>query len=412
MHNFKAGVTGVTISLIFVFAISCDDPTPQSIADAAGDNDGSERTDLTSDTEDTSSNSKGCHTLESLTVDKLVCDSSDSLKNVNWGEENFGTFRIPDDALSTKLPYSADELRNFYGEDVENGLSFGFNESHKLTGADVAYVEAGNDVTIHIAAVHDRKSYNTSTAIITTLLNFQGVQAEYENYNGPRTEIKEQSKGTSVRFPITEDVEQYDITIPAEEFAGPGRYSIGVTLSGVGEPNTGEFEQEFVVFYGGCRPMTLKCAEQGEVERRNEVETEMAELTAVDTFLYPNSGQTNWDPPENVVAAPGERLSFSFSTTIDNLSHTAVFVPLLDDVPQDQIIHMHLPSEPADLEPGKFVVGGRSQFELTAPEEPGTYRLELAQHVNPVISRKEAEGIGIGSLTFGLGSNSLTIEVQ
>jgi hypothetical protein len=410
MNSQTVNITLVALALSLFGFVGCDDPSGDGPSDSSTSHDsqGDRETSGDSDINQTT----GCKNLSHVSVADLLCTGDDEAGTVDYRESNFGRFEIPEESESTPLPVSESRLREVYGNDVEDGMTYGFNREHAIKDPETAYIPSGRDVRLHLAALHDREAYDTSTAKITVLLNFKAVEAKLTNYTADRGTLSAEKEGTTVEFQIDEDIEQYDITIPAEEFDGPGRYSIGVTLSGLGKPNTGEFSREFIVFYGGCSPSPIKCAADGEVERQNSAEKTIAEKTRVDTYLYPSDFSSDWNPSETIVAEPGESLHFTFSTEINNIAHTAAFVPLIDGYPTDRLFHIHIPKEPEDLERGVFVVGGRTEFQIQAPTEPGEYRLEFAQHVNPVLTTAEEKEIGIDTFSFGLGSNNQTIEVR
>jgi hypothetical protein len=353
----------------------------------------------------------GCNQISRLEKSDLFCDG-DLGVTVPYSQE-FGAFSIPEDTLAEGMPISGEEAREFYGSDVEDGQSFGFNESIAATSHDVGYVEFGSDVKFHFLAVHDREAYDSSRAQMTTLLNLEPVDAKYENYNSDRSVLEHETVGDSAIFPIDSDIEQYDVTIPSDAFDEPGRYSIAFSFSGKGRPNTAEYHREFTVFYGGCTPQPMPCfAEAGEASEKNEDEIKLTRNLFLNTFIYPAGKYASADPTEPLRVESGEKVTFDYSTDLQSSDFTAALVPLIDGTPVGEPHLWYFPEKPEDFEPNFQPVAGRGSFEIEMPEEPGKYVVGTAQNINPIFTQEEAETIGIRAVTFDFGSNDIEVIVE
>lgn len=309
------------------------------------------------------------------------------------------------------MPKSAKELREFSGPSVKSTSAAGFNDMHVIDGAGVAYVESGDDVLIHLARLHKADNFESSRAIITVLQDYRETKAILKNLSPNRESIEHSVSGTAATFPINDTIEQYDIRVPATSFGSPGRYTIQLNLSGTGVPNTQEYSREFVVFYGGCEPERLSCADVETVREPNAREKRILRDVAVDTVIYrSDSGDTKLREPTPI--SPGEQVEFRFSTLVRDKDEYVVFVPLLDGKPVHDPIHQFLPGKKESYGSQFPPISDSEEFEVKFPTESGIYRVELAQFQSAYLTGQEAESLGLSTVPFKLGSNSLRFSVE
>ncbi len=289
----------------------------------------------------------------------------------------------------------------------------------------------GDDVILHVYAANLPRE--DSRFSITVLVDYQPVVAEFSYWRQDRGGLIDESRGTGFAHELVDELAIVDIVIPAENFEEGKLHEIGLAVNWPlhREIHYGDETRRFPLFYGGWQePEDLPCSTKPAAETPNRFEADVLEPSRgpnhVGIFVDPMP-TARTAHLHRFEAAPGEVVQV-YATLFPRLDvepdRVIVALPLLDGKPAGEArwLGQSGAEEIASIDSVfthiEQTVNMRYAFEVTMPEEPGTYDLQVMTWADPYVRWRsiDAEPVyGFMNVTNGdhrAGSNVITFEVE
>jgi hypothetical protein len=348
------------------------DDTPSDVADGSGEvHDSSDRPDTSN-----------------ALYDPALWMRDNSCTGETTFPSDFGEFENPpppDDYTPTK---TYDDWIASRGELPLQGFSFGVDP--KLMPRDQRpfelFAEPGTDIQLFITHVNnytdeELESFRHTT---TVLVDYEPVEATYQRWSPNRETMVDEVVSTGFHFDVTEKVEIIEITIPASAFPESRTYEIALaseTTTTVRRSVGKNFR--FALFNGGCDRPTRPCHEPALSDEATEFEQRLFRRISDDVASIFFEGISNRDELRSTIdVQPGETRRIFVSLYSNGFEEREMVLrPLLNGKPLDHtwwVTHGNRTGEGQS----KYI-DARKSFEVTFPEEPGIYEVQVASWLDP-----------------------------
>ena len=344
------------------------------------------------------------------------------------GEETYppanDTFAMPNgQAASDPIKTRADVVQDLGGRLREEEQGFGLFVDPALKPDDpevfAIYAQPGTDVKIYLYAINNYEDLSSYRLNLTVMVDYEPVQARYVRWNPDRTQQWSDTKETGISFPIRSDVEIIDITLPGELFSERRMHEIALYTQATtteGGPN-GE-ARRFALYNGGYDRPSRPCAEPRLGTEAVGIERYIiaAERTDHLAALFVGGVESRQALRDVIAVAPGETRQFYLSVYRDDFyegPNPTVLVPLLNGEPIGPTWWV-TQGEDNDSS-GWDTIDARKTFEVTFPDEPGIYEVEVASWEDPYQLYRNRNGTRVRGVSNGSGltegSNALRFRV-
>ncbi|QDG50856.1 hypothetical protein FIV42_08960 [Persicimonas caeni] len=236
------------------------------------------------------------------------------------------------------------------------------------------------------------------------MVDYEPVQATYARWKPDRSEKLLETTATGINFDIDSDFEILDVTIPASAFPDRRMYEISVSFN-VTVPRGGRTGEayRFALFNGGYDRPSRPCAEPRLDIPWSDWERQMYLYAAsmnIGPLFY--DGITDaLDTQSLIDVEPGEtrRMYFSALSTSDQQGgKPTVLVPLFEGEPMGPVWWITQGNARGDY---RTRVDARKSFEVTFPEEPGIYVVQVATWEDPYLYWRDRDGTRNDDVSFG-----------
>lgn len=266
------------------------------------------------------------------------------------------------------------------------------------------YAEPGTDVPIHVYSLNDVSDFSAMRLSVTVMVDYEPVVATYVRWNSDRTEKRSQKAAKGIVYDIDSDFEVIDITIPSSTFSERRMYEVSVSFNVTtydGAP--WGHSQRYALFYGGYSRPARPCAESRLDIPWSDWEKKLYNYSTVDDLgpLFYDGITSALDVQSVIDVEPGEtrRMYFSaLSTAAQEGGKPTVLVPLFDGEPMGPVWWITQGNARGDY---RTRVDARKSFEVTFPEEPGIYVVQVATWEDPYLYWRERDGTRNDDVSFG-----------
>jgi hypothetical protein len=282
------------------------------------------------------------------------------------------------------------------------------------------YTDPGTDVTLHVYVINDYtpEELESFRLMLTTMVDYESVEARYERWNPERTERWLDTNATGINVPIRSDVEIIDVTIPGEVFAEERMYEIALSFETTTTERApfGE-SQRFALYNGGYNRPKHPCAEPRLDDVMTPIEERLRTRIAGDIgILFFEGIESREDLRRTIPVEPGATKEFYLSVFRESVQYEAkptVMIPLMNGQPIGPTWWVTQGGDPEGTYRLRF--DARKTFEVTFPQEPGIYEIQAASWIDPFKIYRERDGTVHRDISDGGGikqnSNALRFEV-
>jgi hypothetical protein len=247
------------------------------------------------------------------------------------------------------------------------------------------------------------------------LVDYQPVDATITHWDDDREQELAETVGSGMNVPNDSIVDIFDITIPASHFTEDRMYevSISFTMSTLEHRPIGS-SKRFALYYNGYDRPSRPCAIPSLNEPSDGTEHQLfGRIGTNDTILFTEDFEEIHDVRDLLEVEPGETkrfyaTTFSFAYPLEKVQY---YVPTLNGEPVGNGWYVKTPArEP----PQRSLIDSRRSFEVTFPDEPGIYEVQIANWMDPfeIWRTREGEEVeGIRSPHSGANSNVLRFRV-
>jgi hypothetical protein len=268
------------------------------------------------------------------------------------------------------------------------------------------YAQPGTDVPIHIYSINDAdepEDFEPYSLNVTVMVDYAPVEATYERWSPDRTQKLLETTATGINVDLESDFEILDVTIPAAVFAERRMYEISVSynLTTYDGRSNGE-SRRFALFNGGYDRPSRPCAEPKIDVPWSDWEKTLYNRGTVDDLgpLFYEGITSELDIQSLVDVEPGEtrRMFFSVLQTSSQAGgKPTVLVPLFDGEPMGPVWWVKQGGE----DNYRVRVNARKSFEVTFPEEPGVYVVQVATWEDPYLYWRTRDGVRNEDVSLG-----------
>ncbi|QDG51974.1 hypothetical protein FIV42_14870 [Persicimonas caeni] len=314
-------------------------------------------------------------------------------------------FSLPTDAVTQQRPkITRQEFIDELGFTPGMALSIRPGEAVYPNGVRAynLYGEPGTDVPIHVYSFNDADDFSPYRLSVTVMVDYAPVEATYERWNPNRSQKLMETTATGVNFGLESDFEILDVTIPAEVFTERRMYEISVSYNITSADGVrGGESRRYALFNGGYSRPWRPCAEPRLGVPRSDWE-ELLYIRGTSSDLGPlffEGITSELDTQEIIEVEPGEtrRMFFSVLRTADPPEgKPTVLVPMLDAEPLGPVWWVTQGGDEY-----RTIVDARKSFEVTFPEEPGVYVVQVATWEDPYVFWKTRDGVEVDGVSFG-----------
>lgn len=277
---------------------------------------------------------------------------------------------------------------------------------------DRLYARSLEDVRIYFASLHSASSFENSKLTLTLLVDYRPVDVVFEHLSEDRNRVIERSVGSGAQFPIDEDVEIVDITLPAEEIARDGVHDLGIAYRF--ETPIEEYASAYPIrlFRAGYERPLHPCFPMGKIGSTLEAVKKIVSSDGpFDAFVYPSSGFAKYEDLHSLKASPGESVEIRWVLEGFRTDYhmPMVLVPLLNGKALDwrEFVIAH------SVDVGIAPTTAKGTLDLELPHKPGVYELHLGTWTSPFLLPDDRPGRGIRMRDHNrYGSNVLEFHVE
>jgi hypothetical protein len=278
------------------------------------------------------------------------------------------------------------------------------------------FANPDTDVTLYLYAVNNYEDLSSFRLNVVVMVDYEPVEASYVRWSPDRTQKLMEVETTGLNFPITSDVEIVDITIPGSVFPEERMYEVSLSMetSTIERRPVGR-SQRFALFNGGYNRPSRPCVEPRLGERSTSIERQVEPRISDDVAaLFFDGIIEGADVDQLNDVRPGETRRMYLSVIrSDADSKPTVLVPLLDGKPLDE--KWWVTQGGTREYERQMTIDGRKSFEVTFPEEPGIYEVQVASWTDPFELHRTREGEEVEGISDGGGllenSNALRFRV-
>jgi hypothetical protein len=240
------------------------------------------------------------------------------------------------------------------------------------------FVEPGTDIPIHVYPYHgdDLDEYRFN---VTVMVDYEPVEAVYTHWNADRTATIQETTATGYSAAFQSDVEIVDVTIPSEVFDERRMYEVAVSVDLTSVATRVERQHHrYALYNGGYERPDRPCAETSIEQAMTRAERYMwLEADGDSGVLFFDGIPANYDWHDQFEVEPGESRRFYFSAMYSDSygdPKDVVFAPVINGQPIRSAWWVHsLPNRNSNSP----TVDDRKSFEVTFPEEPGVYDVQV-----------------------------------
>jgi hypothetical protein len=232
---------------------------------------------------------------------------------------------------------------------------------------------------------------------LTAMIDYEPVEFGYTRWLTERGEDYEAGTSRGIRFEMDDSVELFDIVLDASHFKPEHVHQVSIVMAKKSLTHRRIDRENFVdftlYFEGYEFPDLPACFEDALRKVANSIEEEIfLELGNRDGVLFVPDVQDAENIQEPVHVAPGETVPLNLSIIENRWPPTrpSVAVPFLNGEPLDEkwfFIHALRTEDSLDFE-----VSLRKEFEVTLPEEPGTYDVFVSVGREPFLPSHDLDG--------------------
>lgn len=279
------------------------------------------------------------------------------------------------------------------------------------------FANPGTDIPLHVYAVNDYEDLSSFRLNVTVMVDNEPVEASYIRWNSDRTQKLLDVQSTGVNFPVTSDVEIVDITIPGSAFPEERMYEISLAaeVTTTERSSFGE-SQRYALFNGGYDRPSRPCIEPRLGHRARPIVDQLRSRIGDDIAALFFGGITHRDDVRRVIdVQPGETRRMYLSVLRSDIAvEPTVMVPLLNGEPIGTTKWWVKQGGDRAYDDVP-TVDARKSFEVTFPEEPGIYEVQVASWTDPyelfrTPDGEEVEGVSDGGSLLE-NSNALRFRV-
>jgi hypothetical protein len=278
------------------------------------------------------------------------------------------------------------------------------------------FATPGTDVTLHLYALNNYEDLSSFHLNVVVMVDYEPVEANYVRWNADRTQKLIDVQKTGLNFPITSDVEIVDITIPGSAFPEERMYEVSLSMqSNTIERRSVGQARRFALFNGGFNRPSRPCVESRLGERATEIEQRLKTRISDDLGPLFFEGVTSRDDVDRIIdVRPGETRRLYLSVLRSDIDvEPTVLVPLLDGEPVGPKWWV---SQGGPRGTQRWpTTDARKSFEMTFPEEPGIYEVQVASWTDPFELHRNRNGVEVEGVSDGGGlrenSNALRFRV-
>jgi hypothetical protein len=269
------------------------------------------------------------------------------------------------------------------------------------------YAQPGTDVPIHIYSFNDAdepEDFEPYSLNITVMVDYAPVEATYVRWSPDRSQKLLEKTATGINLDLESDFEILDVTIPASVFAKQRMYEISVSYNLTTHQGLKYGEsRRFALFNGGYNRPTRPCAEPKIDVPWSDWEKALYNRVTVDDLgpLFFEGITSERDIQTVVDVEPGEtrRMFFSVLQTSSQAGgKPTVLVPLFDGEPTGPVWWV---KQGGDDDNYRVRVNARKSFEVTFPEEPGVYVVQVATWEDPYLYWRTRDGVRNQDVSLG-----------
>ena len=281
-----------------------------------------------------------------------------------------------------------------------------------------SYSKPTTDVKIYLYAINNYEDLSSFRLNLTVMVDYAPVEARYVRWNPDRTQKWSDTKRTGINFPLRSDVEIIDIMLPGELFSERRMHEIAIFVdSTTTERRSWAQARRFALYNGGFDRPSHPCAEA----------RLSADAVEIERFIFPKAmaddfgalffdGITADDLRQTVEVTPGETKRFYLTVFRDDFHegpNPTVLVPFLNGEPFGPTWWVTQGEDDASSD--WDTIDARKSFEVTFPEEPGIYEVEVASWEDPYRLYRNRNGTLVQGVSDGggptEGSNALRFRV-
>lgn len=279
------------------------------------------------------------------------------------------------------------------------------------------YAVPGLNVPLHVYVINNYEDLSTFRLNLSVLVDYQPVEASYTRWNPDRTEELFTRTTSGVSFSIDSKVEIIDIVLPGHLFDEERMYEIALSFQTSTDRRPIGHSRRFALYNGGYDRPAHPCAEARLDAESTEIETALRSRISDDLGPLFFHGIKDKDAIQRTIdVAPGETMRMYFSalpTLYESGPKPTVLVPVLDGKPIGPTWWITQGGGPESEYRNR--IDARKSFEVTFPEEPGIYEVQVFSWEDPYRIWRTRDGVKQEGVSDGSGlrenSNALRFRV-
>ncbi|MFP4597484.1 MAG: hypothetical protein ACLFVJ_04480 [Persicimonas sp.] len=328
-------------------------------------------------------------------------------------------FEMPERPPDTDPVHDRDEVVSRLGSLPRQGFSIrpsatlepGGGRSFQL------FSEPGTDLTFHVYVINNYDDLSSFRINLLMMVDYEPVEATYERWAPDRDNQLWERRATGVNFPVEYDVEIIDVTIPAEVFDEQRMYELAISVrSTTIERRPTSDVRRYALYNGGYQRPSRPCVEPRLDQPVTDFEKYLGSRIGSTLGLLFFEGITGRnDLREEIIVEPGETRSIYLSaqrSAVQGGPRPTVMVPLMDGEPVGEPWWINQGDDSGT--PAAYI-DARKSFDMTFPDEPGVYEVQLATWEDPYEIARDIDGNRIGEVSEGgyinVNSNALRFRV-